>query len=267
VSDSVFVAWQDGSTRRWTTIAKLTRSSEGYEFVFTRGATKVTSSLLDLFQMEPGYRYRSADLLQIFRNRIPPRSRADFARLAAWLDVPVAADEFQLLSKFGLIPGSDSLLVYPAPQVVDGLFQLEFFLHGVRYMHPEAARMCDTVSSGERLYPMLDLQNPADSNAIVLRTDAHNVNLGFVPAFLAKDLRALLSNEVILSTSTFHVMRANEDAPTQLKVLCRFRARIPQSFNPFLSDEHAPLIKEPRFSANPPSGSSARTRPIRGMSL
>jgi hypothetical protein len=86
-------------------------------------------------------------------------------------------DEFVLLSKCGLIPGTDSVLVYPEPGLSEGRYQLEFFVHGIRHMHSSASKWCEEVEQGERLFPLLDVQNPVDPNAVALRT-ANNVLIG-----------------------------------------------------------------------------------------
>ena len=77
-------------------------------------------------------------------------------------------DEFVLLSKCGLIPGTDSVLVYPEPGLSEGRYQLEFFVHGIRHMHSSASKWCEEVEQGERLFPLLDVQNPVDPNAVAL---------------------------------------------------------------------------------------------------
>jgi len=101
-------------------------------------------------------------------------------------------DEFGLLSKFGLIPGTDSLLVYPEPDVISGTYALEFFVHGIRHMHKASMELCSTLRSGERLLPLLDVQNPVDPNAVAIRYIDPPVLVGYVPTFYSTDFRQLL---------------------------------------------------------------------------
>jgi hypothetical protein len=115
-----YVAWQNQATRVWHTVARLSRSKAGYELVFTRGIASLPAIPFDLFRMDVKRRYSSDELFPLFRNRLPSRSRADFRKIAQWLNVMEGEDEFDLLSKFGLIPGTDSLLVYPEPTVISG---------------------------------------------------------------------------------------------------------------------------------------------------
>jgi hypothetical protein len=119
---SLYVAWQNQVTRVWHTVARLSRSEAGYELVFTRGVSSLLTIPADLFRMDVRKRYISNALFPLFKNRLPSRSRTDFEKMARWLNVKGDEDEFALLSKFGLIPGTDSLLVYPEPDVVSGVY-------------------------------------------------------------------------------------------------------------------------------------------------
>lgn len=253
MSDTVYVAWQDDLTRRWKTIARLTRRPDGYELVFTAGVRSLGNLPSNVFRMEPGYRYRSSELLEIFKNRIPPRSRSDFTRLANWLGVDPKGNDFALLSRFGLIPGSDSILVYPAPSVVDGMFELDFFVHGLRYMHTDASLWCENVSAGQVLLPMLDIKNVADPSAVALRDPDGSIIIGYVPAFYASDIASILRTEGGLGTSSITILRANKDAPVQLKLLCRFKAKVSSEYQPFSEGDHVPIINAPTSSTTRPN--------------
>lgn len=239
---NLYVAWQNQVTRAWQTVARLTRTEAGYELVFTRGVSSLLSIPSDLFRMDVTKKYSSDTLLPMFRNRLPSRNRADFEKIAKWLDVAGDEDEFSLLAKFGLIPGTDSLLVYPEPDVIAGIYRIDFFLHGIRHMHPEAIHLCEALKPGERLLPLLDVQNPNDPNATAVRCVDQPVLLGYVPIFYAADFRHLLSEPSPAAEAQLTVVRFNEDAPTQLKLLCRFACPVHTGFRPFGSDiQHLPI--------------------------
>src|SRR3954466_2236151 len=167
--DNLYLAWQDTETRAWHTIARLRRKNGEYELVFTHGVERLRSVPSDLFRMDVRQRYASAELLPVFKNRLPSKSRADFAKMASWLDLRGGESEFDLLTRFGLIPGTDSILVYPEPEIIDGRYRLEFFVHGIRHMHKDALSLCDGLKPGDRLLPVLDIQNPVDPNAVAVR--------------------------------------------------------------------------------------------------
>jgi hypothetical protein len=240
VTQRVYVAWQDEATRLWHTIARVSRHPSYYELVFTEGASRIERAVERIFQMEPRFRYRFEKLLSVFKNKIPSRSRPDFERMTRWLNLRGDEDDFDLLAKFGLVPGTDALLVYPEPAISSGVYRLEFFIHGVRHMDPEVLSWCEELEDGHRLLPLLDVQNPADPNAIALRPNGKTILLGYVPAFYAADFRKILSNPALAPSAYISVARNNRDAPVQLRLLCRFEATVPFGFQPLDTPAHKP---------------------------
>jgi hypothetical protein len=240
----LYVAWQDPDTRTWRTIARLRRTGDEYEFLFTRGVTKLNSIPLDLFRMDVNKRYRSTDLIPLFRNRLLSRNRTDFHKVANWLGLKGDENEFVSLSKFGLIPGSDSILIYPAPELVDRNYSVEFFVHGIRHMHADMASHCDLLSTGSPLLPLLDVKNPADPNAVAFRTETDFRLIGYLPAFYAGDVRTILSKPALANEAKIFVVKNNKDAPVQLRLLCRFEVVVDQDFVSLNSEAHTPLLGE-----------------------
>jgi hypothetical protein len=243
LANSVYVAWQDSASRSWNTVARLTRNGDRYEFAFTRGADKLNSIPKDLFRLDINERYRSNELISLFKNKLPPRSRADFKKMANWLNLSGDEPEFDLLSKFGLIPGSDSILVYPSPDIVDSRYSLEFFVHGIRHMHADVMKWCDEVEAGFNIAPLLDVQNPVDPNAVALKSPDGTIIIGYIPAFYAADFRALLQNPELAKDAKITVVRNNRDAPVQLRLLCRFTSKVPNGFKPLDTPVHQ-LVRE-----------------------
>jgi hypothetical protein len=241
--EKLYVAWQDETSRTWHTIARLTRDSEGYELIFTQGASRLGDLPERLFRMQLKYRYRFETLINMFRNKIPSRSRPDFEKMARWLNLTGSENEFALLSKFGLIPSSDALLVYPEPKVGGGKYELEFFVHGVRHMHPDVLKWCDNLEPGGRLLPVLDVQNPVDRHAVALRSETDTILVGYVPTFYAGDLKRILSDEALCAAAKITVVRNNKDAPIQLRLLCRFESPISPDFQPLDSTAHKPALE------------------------
>jgi hypothetical protein len=241
---NLYVAWQNQATRAWHTVARLNRTKTGYELVFTRGVASLPTIPSDLFRMDVRERYSSDELFPLFRNRLPSRSRSDVPKMAHWLNVTGGEDEFDLLSKFGLIPGTDSLLVYPEPELISGTYGLEFFVHGVGHLQKDAMELCGDLRVGERLLPLLDVQNPVDPNAVAIRCVNHPVLVGYVPTFYAPDFRQLLSQPRLAAKAQLTVVRFNEDAPNQLRLLCRFECPVPQGFRALNSETHQPMIDE-----------------------
>lgn len=236
----LYVAWQDDVSRKWNTIARLSKIGLGYDFVFTQGVKKLNNIPADVFKMDPRYTYVFDRLIPLFTNRIPPRSRGDFAKIAAWLNIQDTNDEFELLSKFGLIPGTDSILLYPEPQINNGIYSLEFFVHGIRHMHSDVLTWCDKLEAESQLLPVLDVQNPVDPCAVALRSTKDTILVGYVPTFYAPDIKTILSDEELCSSARITVVKNNIDAPIQLRLLCRFEAEVRKDFEALRSDIHRP---------------------------
>jgi HIRAN domain-containing protein len=244
LSANLFLAWQDPGTRTWHTFARLRKNGDDYELAFTRGAQRLGTIPLELFKLDITKIYRFGELIPVFRNRLPSRKRADFERMAAWLNLTGDEDEFTQLGRFGLIPGTDSILIYPEPEIIRAKYHLEFFVHGIRHMHKDAPKICDSTNKGERLLPLLDVQNPVDQNAVALRREDDPTLIGYVPTFYAADIKILLSSPGVESSARFTVVRSNKDAPMQLRLLCRFESAAPAQFHPLDTEAHMLLKKE-----------------------
>lgn len=241
--DTLYVAWQDGATRRWHTIARLQKQGEGYEFVFTKGISGLTDLARQLFGMNGGDVYKFRDLIPLFKNRMLPTNRADYKKIADWVGILPEDDEFSRLCKLGLIPGTDSMLLYAAPEMVGIKYKLNFFVHAIRHMHEDAKLWCANVSVGSKLCPLLDVQNKADPDAVALKCPDENVLVGYVPAFYAHDLKTILSNEECARHAEILISKNNKEAPEQLKLMCEVSTYVPHGFVPLGTHNHEPHLR------------------------
>ncbi len=239
-SHRLYAAWQD-ENRSWHTIGRLTQRGGLYEFVFTKGASVLGTMPKDLLGMNIYHSYRSPQLFSLFRNKLPSRTRPDFRQMAGWLGLSGDESEIALLEKFGLIPGSDSTLVYPEPDISSGKYVVEFFIHGLRHTGEDALRWCEVARRGARLLPLLDLQNPFDASAVAVRPEDQSTIVGYVPAFYAHDFYQILKDPNCAAAARITLLRCNQDAPPQLKLLCRFESPLPKLFVPLATDEHQPM--------------------------
>ncbi|BCM84103.1 HIRAN domain-containing protein [Methylobacterium indicum] len=241
--DTLYVAWQDEATRRWHTIARLQKQGGSYEFVFTKGVAGLPNLTRQLFNMDSGDIYRFENLIPLFRSRMLSTHRSDYKKVAQWVGVTAEDTEFEQLCKLGLIPGSDSMLFYAAPDVSHGKYKLSFFIHAIKYMHEDAKSWCSMATPGTKLFPLLDVQNPVDPNAVALKCPKENIIVGYIPAFYARDLKLILSDEKCAEHAEICVSRNNSDAPEQLKLLCEVAAPTPEGFVPLDTPSHAPNLR------------------------
>lgn len=92
-----------------------------------------------------------------------------------------------------------------------------FFARSLRYLQfPEAI---ETLTPGERLLCMRDVQNPADSNAIALRNEK-NALVGFCPGYLVDELAPLLREPEAVQVTVDESIRRLPPCSTACNVAC-----------------------------------------------
>jgi HIRAN domain len=238
---TLFIAWQNPSNRKWFTVGRLRRVKGTYEFSYTRGVLRAGPEFIpfgrfrDLNQV-----YVSDQLFPLFSNRTLPESRPDYHEFLDWLALPPnTSDPVEVLARSGGKKATDSLEIFPCPVPNRlGQAELEFFVHGVRYLPVDSLARISRLREGEQLFLMFDVQNPVDPLAVAVRTDDPPLMIGYSPRYLAHDLRQLLWREGYPETASLSVLRVNEGAPLQFRLLCRLIASWPAGFEPCVSDEY-----------------------------
>ena len=137
--------------------------------------------------------------------------------MAKWLNVTGDEDGFALPQNLDS-SRARILCLYPEPDIISGTYTVDFFLHGIRHMHPEALHLCGPVKPGERLLPLLNVQIPS--------TQRHGRSLrrstgltGYVPIFYAADFRQLLSEPLTAAEAQLTVVRFKRNAPVNSSCL------------------------------------------------
>lgn len=232
---AVVVTWQDPDSRLWIPVGRLSRDKTCYTFVYARGAEESKNFVPFPRMKDLKRRYVSEDLFPIFANRVMPASRPEYQEYIHWLGV-ANGDPLHLLARSEGIKVTDGLQLYPVPDR-QATYEMSFFCHGIRHLPKEAQSRVDVLQPGERLFPMLDLQNPFDAKAVALRTNDPIVLVGYCPSFLAQDIKVLLQD----STAQIIVEQRNDNAPIQLRLLCKFSAVWPEAFMPFDDPRFLPL--------------------------
>ena len=241
----LYVAWQDPGDRAWHPVGRLTADTEGYGFVYTRGAEEARNFVpfprMDDLKVE----YRSHELFPLFANRLLPKTRPDYNEFLEWLNVRGTEDDpIVLLGRTGGIRETDSLAVFPCPEPTrDGTYHVHFFSHGLGHLPAYAVERVSSFLPGTRLYLMPDPQNSYDAFAMALRTDDPKALVGYCPRFLARDFLHLLSaSGPDNSKVRVEVEKVNRDAPIQLRVLCNLTAPWPEGFRPCSESSYDPLV-------------------------
>ena len=238
------IFWQNPKTRRWYPVGILTRTANLYEFVYTKGAKDAEGFLPFGRIKDLGKIYQSPELFPLFANRVMARSRPEYDHYVRWIGADTAPDdEMLILARTGGTRATDSLTVYAKPEPNErSEFDLLFLCHGIRHLPRAAIERINALKEGDTIFPMLDVLNPFDANAVSLRTTDPAWLIGYVPRFFAKDIRTCIQ-ATDPSRITLQVARVNPDAPLQLRLLCRLTAPWPESFEPCSGPEFEPLVK------------------------
>lgn len=250
---TAFIAWQSPTTRSWFTVGRLSSRDHRYRFDYTHGAEDAADAGFRPFSAFPDLdvSYESERLFPFFANRLLSPSRREFGDFVQWVSPHESEDDpIALLAGSGGQRMTDSLELFPQPEQRNGWYHLHFFVHGLGHMPTAAARRAEDLRPGERLLILKDVQNPADRNALVLRTEAQREQdyfaLGFVPRYLTDDLAPVLEE----SSARVEVLRVNgPPAPVQFRVLCCARVRPPEGHGLLEGREYLPINEDCRASS------------------
>jgi len=248
MSNSLFLAWRSGDSvrSRWGPVGRLDHVNNGYRFVYTRGA-----KTLEGFQPLPGMPdldkvYESDEPFPFFANRLLDPSRPEYEAFLMWseFDPDNPPDPIAILAVTEGRRVTDSFEVFPCPSPdSEGCYISKFFLHGIRWMPDAALERINRMGKGDVLGLMLDVCNSYDPDAVAVRTsdERNRFLVGYVPRFLARDVRGLCEacDPDLISVT---VERVNRDAPFQQRVLCRMRSCWPDDFRPCSREEFQPLV-------------------------
>lgn len=233
----LYVLWQNPMSRRWLPVGQLSKPDTDFEFRYTKGAD-IDAGFVPFGRMNDlDEIYRSKILFPLFSNRILAESRPERVEFLEWLDVANESSEpIDILARTGGTRATDQLVLYPKPMPNSaGRYETNFFCHGLRYIDEAAAARIATMKTGDPLFPMYDVRNTADTDAVAIRSNDPSMLLGYVPRPLARDARACIDGS-LPSRMDFRVRRVNPDAPLQFRLLCRLETDWPTGFAP-CSDE------------------------------
>jgi hypothetical protein len=249
MSNAVYVAWRAGGDAdgAWGVVGKLEQDAGGaYRYVYTEGARTLPGfrpfpGMDDLEQI-----YESNQLFPIFANRLLSKSRPEYEAYLTWggFDPASRPDPLTILAVTEGITQTDSLEVFPCPAPdSDSRYSSTFFLHGLRHAGPDALERASRLTAGQALDVELDDDNPRDPKAVAIVVDGEGrrCRIGYVPRYLARDVRTLMASYPATELNLV-VERVNVRAPIQMRVLCRMRSSWPDDFQPCTGDEFQPIV-------------------------
>jgi len=244
---ALFVAWQHPKTRRYYPVARLVTGTEqnhdSYEFAYISGAKKAGEDGFKPFPSFPDMDrvYHSEKLFPLFSNRLMSQNRPDYSSYVSQLGLnPENTDPMLILARSGGIRATDSLELfsYPTQSLKVGCYETYFLSHGLRHFPEVSRKRVLSIDQGERLYIVVDFQNPIDNRALMLRTE-DRINIGYLPRYLLNDTWNLMSDCPDIEV---YAAQANPDpTPLQQRLLCRLVSCWPDSFKPFEELIYKPL--------------------------
>ncbi len=252
--NTLFLAWQDPTSRAWFPIGKLTHDGQRYHFCYIQGAlqAQTAANFQPLFAFPDFHQsYTSIELFPPFANRLLRRSRPEYPDFIQWLNLAPEAngslqteiDPITLLARSGGKRATDHFEVFPLPERNEaGEYQIYFFAHGLSHYPSTAQQRASECTVGEELLLVQDLQNQSDSRALMLRTEDRHI-VGFCPRYLVPDLFELVYE---FPREVRVVVEKMNPAPTplQYRLLCKLTAKWQPNFHPFAGFEYQSLVKE-----------------------
>ncbi|HET7313999.1 HIRAN domain-containing protein [Salinisphaera sp.] len=248
MNTTVFIAWRSGGIERgaWSPVARLEYAQGEYRFVYTKGAR-----LLPGFHPFPGMGdlqsvYRSRALFPMLTNRLLSRSRPEYEAWLTWsgFDPKNPPDPLAVLGVTEGIRQTDALEVFPMPVAdAQGNYATRFFLHGLRHASAQARERLTGLRAGNVLRVELEDANEYDPHAVAVLDDGvQPLRLGYVPRYLARDVRGLVARNGVQSID-LRVARVNHGAPLQMRLLCTLQTPWPRNFAPCAGAEFQPIAE------------------------
>jgi hypothetical protein len=256
---TLFLAWQDPSTRAWFPIGKLNHDGKLYHFVYLQGAIQANrdTDFQPIISFPDFYKsYESRELFPLFQNRLLRPSRPDYPSFIQSINLSQSVlDPIDILSRTGGKRETDTFEVFPLPERDEqGNYTIYFLAHGISHFPLETHQHILSLVPGEQLYVMHDCQNPFDHHALMLRTQ-NRFNVGFCPRYLVHDFFKLLIHTPEQVSVTVEQINL-PPTPIQSRMLCRLTARWQDNFQPFSAPIFEPLSSQAANALEALTGSS-----------
>ena len=203
--------------------------------------------------------YHSEHLFPVFRNRLMNPRRPD--RVEYLHHLGLRDSDWEPITELSASKGTsrtDSFEVFPAiePRAA-GWFQTRFILHGLRHTNADSIRRTESLQAGDELQVAFDLNNPAATHAISVRSSDQYV-LGWLPRYLVDGLHQDDAWKVTNVKTT--VAQVNLDAPLSHRLLIDFSGKLPPDFRPMEDQpQYQPIVSAAPYPTNKSSGKNADT--------
>jgi hypothetical protein len=142
----------------------------------------------------------------------------------SWLDIGQGeeVDDLDALAISGGERETDFFRIIPVPKKNSrGKYSFKFFVNGLNHMDDNTKKRVLDLQKDSHLFLMHDFQNSEDRLALSLRTDDPPCLIGYMPAYFTKVIHKMKNeNENEFNKIQVNVVRVNEEAPIQMRLLC-----------------------------------------------
>lgn len=240
--ETIFLTWRSQKNQKWYPIGLL-NNGDMFRFRYTQGVLEANKECgFRPFECFPSFTdtYYSKNLFPLFENRLPSKNRNDYETYLEYLNLDGNMDDpITILGRSGGQRQTDYCELFTPPQPDnDGKFHSHFFARGLSHFAESTVERINQLREKESLELMHDFQNDYDPNAFLIRTE-DQINLGFVPRYLGRDLINIKNFQEEISLSVERVNK--EPAPTQFRLLCSLTANWPAGYKLFAGDEFMPV--------------------------
>jgi hypothetical protein len=235
---TLYLAWQDQKSRRWFPVGRLDADEDSpiaaYSFHYVGGAqhAQTLANFLPIVGFpEFDQVYQSNKLFPLFRNRLMNPRRPDRDEYLHQLGLgDVDWGPMTELSASRGTSLTDSFQVFPpiTPEL-DGKFETRFILHGLRHTNRDSIQRTESLQVRDELQVAFDLNNPAATHAISVRTSDQYV-LGWLPRYLVDGLHQ--DDAWMVTNVEAIVAQVNLDAPLSHRLLIDFKGTLPPGVRP-----------------------------------
>lgn len=245
------VTWQHPVSREISPIGLLTFDGTTYEFAYLKTVRKVTDFTPLLGFPDFDARYTSDVLFELFAQRAMDPRRPDYERYVTELGLTPEATPWEQIARSTGVRGSDTLQLFPAPRFVDGAWECEFLVHGIRYLlektvvflgedrSPSTSQdleaAIESLSAGDELVVEHEATNQFSDTAFLIGLPDGRP-LGWLPNWLSKELFVLHNDGAL----RFRVALVNAaDAGWHLRIVAAFTAQRDGDYEFFVGDPWA----------------------------
>ena len=246
----VFLAARYPDYNQWTPVGYLTREtvspdappSGPHLFSYVRAARE--KNLPHVWGGKPNWSalYVSNELPPPFSWRVRDESRKDYGEYMSALGLTpdeARTNPFTLLARSEGRMVTDWFETFAKPVPKNGRYDIPFFLRGLRRFLKNGEEHFNLVvgrvkalAPGEELLLMPDPQNPADPDAVAVRT-ADKMLIGHCPRYLARDFRRFLSRDgAVGGNLKVRAEQINPGGSLSLMLLCRLACDAAPDFAP-----------------------------------